>query len=95
MKRRPLRDASSRNAFVKFETAVTKKYEQQLAEFSEEEYRQLEYLQDLFAFLDEIIPEDDEDEVVELPKRGGRKRQVGSSGETSSEADNRFTQAVR
>lgn len=50
---------------------MSKKYDQQLADFNEDEYRQLEKLKDLFEFLDDIIPfeSDDEDEA---PK--GRKR---------------------
>ena len=43
-----------------------------MAEFNEEEYRQLEKLKDLFAFLDDIVPLDDDDDNE--PKRGGRKR---------------------
>ncbi|KIJ59925.1 hypothetical protein HYDPIDRAFT_99639 [Hydnomerulius pinastri MD-312] len=73
--RRPLRDTTARNAFTKFDAAVTKKYADKLADFSEEEYRQLEQLNDLFAFLDDIIPLDDGEEI-ELPKTRGRKRYV-------------------
>ena len=55
---------------------IDKKFEKQLADFDEEEYRQLEYLKDLFEFLDDIIPlEDDDDE----PPRKGRKRCVRSA----------------
>jgi len=73
--RRPPRDTTTNNAFTKFEAAITKKFEKQLEDFDEEEYRKLEQLQELFQFLDEIIPEDD-DEVISLdqPKRKGRKR---------------------
>ena len=72
--RRPLRDSTAKNAFAKFEAALTKKYEQQLADFNEEEFRQLEHLKDLFEFLDDIIPvEDDEDDPVPV-RRAGRKR---------------------
>ena len=52
---------------------ITKRYETKLEGFSEEEFRQLEYLKDLFEFLDDIIPDDDVDEVLEA-KRRGRKR---------------------
>ncbi|KAJ3556048.1 hypothetical protein NM688_g2240 [Phlebia brevispora] len=76
--RRPLRDSTSKNAFAKFENAIAKKYEQQLADFNEEEYRQLEHLKDLFEFLDEIIPEEDDDEDAIPVRRTGRKRRSGS-----------------
>jgi condensin complex subunit 3 len=72
-KRRPLRDTTANNAFVRFDTAVSKKFEKQLQDFNEDEYRKLEELKDLFEFLDEIIPEDDEDEEVPK-KRAGKKR---------------------
>ena len=73
-KRRPPKDTTSSNALLRYEKAISSKYEKQLASFNEEEYRQLEELKDLFEFLDDIIPEDDEEE--ERPKRGGRKRYV-------------------
>lgn len=55
---------------------MTKKFEKQLEDFDEDEYRKLEQLQELFEFLDEIIPDNDDDEVISLdqPKRKGRKR---------------------
>ena len=78
--RRPLRDIASKNAFTKFETAISKKFEKQLEDFNEEEYRNLEHLQELFEFLDDIIPDiDDVDEIVEAPKKkAGRKRRSQS-----------------
>ncbi|KAF9461702.1 chromosome condensation complex protein [Collybia nuda] len=72
--RRPPRDSTTKNAFTKFETAVCKKFEKQLEGFDEEEYKKLEQLQELFAFLDNIIPDDD-DEVIDIDvKKKGRKR---------------------
>jgi condensin complex subunit 3 len=45
--------------------------------FNEEEFRQLEELKELFEFLDDVIPEeDDEDDKPEPRKRGPRKRLV-------------------
>ena len=70
LKRRPLRDTTAKNAFARFDMAITKKYEKQLENFSEDEYRELEYLKDLFEFLDDIIPEEEEEIVI--PK--SRKR---------------------
>ncbi|KAF9234460.1 nuclear condensing complex subunit [Melanogaster broomeanus] len=75
--RRPLRDTAARNAFTKFDAAISKKYADKLADFSEEEYRQLEQLNDLFKFLDDIIPLDDVEDY-EVPKTRGRKRRSES-----------------
>lgn len=56
---------------IKFDNALSKKYEKQLENFSEEELRKLEELNELFEFLDDIIPlEDEEDD----PPKKGRKR---------------------
>jgi len=59
----------------RFDAAISKSFENQL-EFKEEELRKLEELQDLFEFLDDIIPEDDGEFVDPEPKRRGRKRLV-------------------
>ena len=53
---------------------LTKKFEQQLSVFNEEEYRQLEHLKELFEFLDDIIPLSDDEEPEPPKKRGARKR---------------------
>ncbi|PFH49328.1 hypothetical protein AMATHDRAFT_147847 [Amanita thiersii Skay4041] len=73
--RRPLRDATSNNALRKFDSTISKKFEKQLEDFSEEHYRKLEELKALFEFLDDIIPEDDDETETEA-KRKGRKRLV-------------------
>lgn len=72
--RRPIRDVSARNALTKFDGAISKKYADKLDGFSEEEYRRLEQLEALFAFLDEIVPLDEEE--GEVPRTRGRKRCV-------------------
>ncbi|XP_006463505.1 hypothetical protein AGABI2DRAFT_73577 [Agaricus bisporus var. bisporus H97] len=74
--RRPLKDLTSRKALAKFDALISKKFEKQL-ELKEEELRKLEELQDLFDFLDDIIPEDD-DEIFDPPeiRTKGRKRHV-------------------
>jgi condensin complex subunit 3 len=47
-----------------------------LEDFNEEEYRKMEELKELFEFLDDIIPEDD-DEVIDVEvKKKGKKRYV-------------------
>lgn len=73
IQRRPPRDTAAKNALVKFDAALSKKYERQLENFSEDEFRKLEELRELFDFLDDIIPDFDEDD--EPPKKG-RKRCV-------------------
>jgi len=70
-----LKDVTSRNALNKFDAAISKRFENQL-ELKEEELRKLEELQDLFEFLDDIIPEDDGELVDPEPKRRSRKRLV-------------------
>lgn len=72
-----MKDATSRNALAKFDSLISKKFEKQL-ELEEEELRKLEELQDLFEFLDDIIPEDDGELIDPEPKRRGRKRFVVS-----------------
>jgi len=79
--RRPPRDASALAALVKFDNALSKQFEKQLEDFGEAEYRQLESLQELFEFLDEIVPLDegeDEDEEAPSKKRAVRKRRSES-----------------
>ena len=74
---------------------IDKRFEKQLADFDEEEYRQLEYLKDLFTFLDDVTPDSDWDEdEVSAKKRGGNKRYalLESSKMTSNQLHN---QAVR
>ncbi|KAG1823715.1 nuclear condensing complex subunit [Suillus subaureus] len=75
--RRPIRDAAAKNALAKFDAAISKRYAEQLESFNEEDYRQLEYLKDLFEFLDDIIPLDDGEEV-DIPRTRARKRRSES-----------------
>lgn len=74
LQRRPLRDHASKTAFSKFETAFTKKFEKLLEDFSEEEFRKLEELDELFMFLDSIFPPEDEETEADIPRKRGRKR---------------------
>lgn len=70
-----MRDFACNTAFTRFETAISKKFEKQLQHFTEEEFRKLEELTELFEFLDSIIPLDiDEDQVLDAPRRSSRKR---------------------
>ncbi|KAG1834854.1 nuclear condensing complex subunit [Suillus variegatus] len=68
---------SAKNALAKFDAAISKRYAEQLESFNEEDYRQLEYLKDLFEFLDDIIPLDDGEEV-DIPRTRARKRRSES-----------------
>jgi condensin complex subunit 3 len=64
---------------------ITKKFENQLENFSEEEFRKLEELNALFMFLDSIIPLEDGDDV-DVPKRS-RKRRSDSVATTTTTSD--------
>jgi condensin complex subunit 3 len=80
---RPLRDTTANNALVRFDTSITKKFEKQLEDFNEDEYRKLEELKDLFEFLDEIIPDDDDGDE-EPKKKPKNKRYALIYGENHS-----------
>ncbi|KAF8268083.1 nuclear condensing complex subunit [Lactarius quietus] len=86
--RRPPREASAQAALAKFDTALSKRFEKQLEDFDEAEYRQLESLRELFEFLDDIVPlDEDEDEEDEPKKRGVRKRRSESVTTDTTSAD--------
>jgi hypothetical protein len=73
-KHRPLKDTVARNAFIKFETNVMKKFEAQLESMNEEELRQMEGLTEMFEDLDDIIPLDDEENFwIDAPKKGTKR----------------------
>ncbi|KAH9921582.1 nuclear condensing complex subunit [Amylocystis lapponica] len=81
--RRPLRDTVAQNAFVRFDNALSKKYAAQLEGFSEEEYRQLEGMKDVFSWLDEISEGEEE---IEMPKAKRTTRKRSESVATNSTA---------
>ena len=89
--RRPPREASALAALAKFDNALSKRFEKQLEDFDEAEYRQLESLRELFEFLDDIVPldedEDEEDEAPSTKKRGARKRRSESVTTDTTSAD--------
>lgn len=70
-----MRDVTSHNALKKFDAVISRRFKNQL-ELKEKELRKFEELQDLFEFLDDIIPEDDGELVDPELKWRGRKRQV-------------------
>ncbi|KAI0366103.1 hypothetical protein BV20DRAFT_692146 [Pilatotrama ljubarskyi] len=82
--RRPPRDTAAKNALLKFDAALSKKYERQLENFSENEFRKLQELRELFEFLDDIIPDEDDDE--EPPKKGRKRRSLSVATETTTSA---------
>ncbi|KAF4614841.1 hypothetical protein D9613_002893 [Agrocybe pediades] len=86
---RPLRDAVSRNAFTKFDNMISKKFEKQLEGFSEEEFRKLEELNDLFDFVDSMISLE-EDEIPEAPilRRNPKRRSYSMASGTSESRAN-------
>ncbi|KAI0777818.1 nuclear condensing complex subunit [Trametes elegans] len=82
--RRPPRDTAAKNALIKFDAALSKKYEKQLENFSEDEFRKLEELRELFDFLDDIIPDVDDDD--EPPRKGRKRRSLSVTTETTTSA---------
>ncbi|KAJ7454809.1 nuclear condensing complex subunit [Mycena latifolia] len=93
--RRPLRDTATNNAFKKFDASISKKFEKQLQDFDEDEYRKLEELKELFEFLDDIMPEDD-DEVINVDaKKKGKKRRSDSIMSTTTDGDNESVASSR
>ncbi|KAF9648455.1 ARM repeat-containing protein [Thelephora ganbajun] len=74
--RRPPREAAAKNALAKFDATISNKYSAQLESFSEEDCRKLEYLKDLFEFLDDIIPEEEPEPEIPPPATKGKKRYV-------------------
>jgi len=72
VQRRPLRDNTANNAFTRFDAAISKQFEKQLEDFNEEEYRKMKDLKELFEFLDDIIPDDDDDEINIEPSKKGK-----------------------
>lgn len=58
MQKRPLADASSRNALARFDTAIQKKYPEILNGFNEDTFRgvgeEREDVRELFGFIDDV-----------------------------------------
>lgn len=75
--RRPPREAAAKNCLAKFDATINNKYSVQLESFSEEDYRKLEHLKDLFEFLDEIIPEEEEEPEIPLVVTSKGKKRYG------------------
>jgi condensin complex subunit 3 len=76
LKRRPLHDTTTRNAFARFDKSLSKKYAEQLEGFSEEDFRQLESLKEISDWLDDMIPDEGEEIDITPKKKGARSRSV-------------------
>ncbi|EJU03066.1 ARM repeat-containing protein [Dacryopinax primogenitus] len=87
--RRPLKDTTSRNAFVRFQNAMNKKYSEQLTGMDEAAYRELASLKELFDDVFLLVPdEDDEEEATPRPKvKTAPRQRVRSSLASSAESD--------
>ena len=73
MQRRPLTDTTSKNALIRFEANLSKKFAAQLESFDEAEFRELEQLKALFEFLDEVESDAGEEIQLDPPKRSSSK----------------------
>ncbi|KAG8741938.1 hypothetical protein FRC10_002249 [Ceratobasidium sp. 414] len=89
---RPLREAPTRNAFKKFDTAFRKKYAEQLTGMSQAEHEAFGelHIQELQRWIDEVEPDSDAEEIEppEEPadgKRGSRARRAKTAGVEAGE----------
>jgi hypothetical protein len=64
--------------FTKFAESFQKQYKEQLELMESSDYRTLEMLDDLFLFLDSIIPPDDSCEDDGTPMRGVKRYRLDS-----------------
>ncbi|KAJ7090907.1 hypothetical protein B0H15DRAFT_930352 [Mycena belliarum] len=96
LKRRPIQDGLANKALKRFDASISKQFEAQLKGFNEVEYSKLEELKDLFDFLDDIIPE--EEETLSKPTapskqekrmRSDSNTSDGSRGPSSAHAEAR------
>ncbi|KZV66382.1 hypothetical protein PENSPDRAFT_612674 [Peniophora sp. CONT] len=88
--RRPLKDSAAANIIAKFDAKLDERYgDTQLDQFTEEDARQIEKLEDLFSFLDDLIPLDEEEEdfPIEPRKRGRAKKNARSASVATTATD--------
>ncbi|KAF8524376.1 nuclear condensing complex subunit [Hysterangium stoloniferum] len=87
--RRPAKDATTKNAIIKFDNAVTKRFAAQLEGFNEDDFRKLEDLKELFEFLDEVMSSDEEDDndMPPPPKKRNNRSQSASTNVISDDED--------
>ncbi|KAF7317047.1 Peptidase A1 domain-containing protein [Mycena chlorophos] len=82
--RRPPKDATANNALKKFMAKFEKQFANEIEGFDEADFRKMEQnerIRELFEFLDNIAPEDIEEE----PKKKGRKRRSDSIMSTTDD----------
>lgn len=83
-------DSVSKNAANKFDVTISKKYEDQLSEFTEEDWRTMEDLAESFKII-EMLGEDGRDDTpgpVAVPTKKGKKRRSDSMAtDTESEVE--------
>ncbi|EED83823.1 predicted protein [Postia placenta Mad-698-R] len=88
--RRSIRDTTAQNSFIKSDDVLSKKFAKQLEGVSEEEYRQLENMKDLFEFLHAVQPDSEEKDVKSakrIRKRYNLNAAVALSTLTSYQGD--------
>jgi condensin complex subunit 3 len=81
--RHVLKDKSSKSALAKFEGALGKRYAKQLEDFNEEHLRKMDDLKKLFAFLDEV--EDEGEEDFDIDRRPLKRERSDSMFSTTDE----------
>ncbi|KZT57283.1 putative mitotic chromosome condensation-related protein [Calocera cornea HHB12733] len=85
--RRPVKDTASRNALVRFQSAINKKYSEQLAGMDEAAYRELESLKELFDDVFSLVPDDDEEEEATPKPKARAARGKNARSSLASEVD--------
>ncbi|KAL0579006.1 chromosome condensation complex Condensin, subunit G [Marasmius crinis-equi] len=81
------RDAVAKNAFARFEANFAKKYEEHLQDFDESQYRRLESLNKLFAFVDNMVPMDDDEDAEPVEKKGRKRRSMSVVSTTTDDGE--------
>ncbi|PPQ63212.1 hypothetical protein CVT24_005757 [Panaeolus cyanescens] len=84
---RSLGDAVAKNSFKKFEAMICKKFEKELENCSEDDLRKLDYYQDMFKFLDDIIPMSDDEDDFDESNAAPKKRRSQSTGSLAPDED--------
>ncbi|KZT61424.1 hypothetical protein CALCODRAFT_506217 [Calocera cornea HHB12733] len=85
--RRPVKDTASRNALVRFQSAINKKYSEQLAGMDEAAYRELKSLKELFDDVFSLVPDDDEEEEATPKPKARAARGKDARSSLASEVD--------
>ncbi|KAJ8516410.1 hypothetical protein ONZ45_g6279 [Pleurotus djamor] len=98
--RRPFKEAAIKNAILKFENIFCAKYADLVDGFTEAEYRKLVELEDLFEYLDDVIPLDEGGSDLDVKPYIGKKRRSTSiistttdRGDATSVATSRSTRS--